>query len=144
MLNVDDMIGRAFVEALKAHAGQVDKSGAPYIGHVARVAACVEGRDEIVVALLHDVVEDTEVTLSDLAAVFPDDIIEAVDAITHRPGEPREHYYRRVAKNALARRVKLADIADNSSPQRMSLLDSATRARLEKKYAKALEQLEAD
>lgn len=144
MMNVDEMIGRAFVRALRAHAGQVDKSGAPYIGHVARVAASVEGRDEIVVALLHDVVEDTGVSLSDLADDFPDDIIEAVDAITHRPGEPREDYYRRVAKNALARCVKLADIADNASPQRMSLLDEATRMRLEKKYAKALEHLEAD
>ncbi|MBF9061037.1 HD domain-containing protein [Rhodobacterales bacterium HKCCSP123] len=133
----DELIGRAFTVAFRAHAGQTDKSGAPYIGHVVRVAAGVVTVEEVVVALLHDVVEDTDVTLAALEQHFPVHILQAVGAITRRPSEAPAEYYARVAANPLARAVKAADIADNSSPARMSLLDDATRGRLSEKYAKA-------
>lgn len=126
--------------ATKAHEGQVDKAGQPYIEHPRRVAARLP--EELKpVAWLHDVVEDTGVTLEALAAAFPAWIVEAVDALTHRDGEPRTDYYRRVAANDAARQVKLADIADNSDPARLAQLDAGTRTRLEAKYAKALSQL---
>ena len=126
------------------HAGQTDKAGQPYIGHVSRVAAHVSGdHDAETVAWLHDVVEDTSVELSDLALVFEPHIVAAVDAITRRERELPADYYRRVRGNELARRVKLADIADNSDPVRLAGLDSATRERLQRKYQHALEAVSA-
>lgn len=139
-------IGAAFELALTAHAGQVDKAGAPYIGHVARVAARVpEGPDSDaarVVALLHDVVEDTDVTLAEVEAQFGADIAQAVEALTRRKSEPGEAYYARVRNNPLALIVKRADIADNADPARLSLLPEETRDRLTRKYATARAALE--
>lgn len=137
------MIGTAFERALTAHKGQTDKSGQAYIGHVVRVAAAVEGEAQTVVALLHDVVEDCDVTLDQIRAEFGDKIAKAVDAITRRDGEAPGAYYARIAANALALPVKLADIADNSNPARLALLPDETRHRLEQKYAKALHALGA-
>lgn len=137
------------VDAAKAiahrhHADQADKAGRPYIGHVSRVAAQLSGdHDAETVAWLHDVVEDTTVDLTDLGAEFEPHIVAAVDAITRRAGEDPTEYYRRVRGNDLARRVKLADIADNSDPARLADLDSATRERLERKYRHALEAVSA-
>lgn len=133
---------RAEAIARAAHSGQVDKSGQPYIEHPARVAARVQG-DELLeaIAWLHDVIEDTDVQLADLRAEFPDAVVDAVEAISHRAGEPRVDYYARVARNPLARQVKDADIDDNTDPARTALLDSATRTRLAAKYAAAREAL---
>lgn len=130
--------------ATQAHAGQVDKAGQPYILHPMRVAKrfhLVQEVDFAVVALLHDVVEDTHVTLNDLHRMFPTHIVAAVDAITHRKNEPRDAYYQRVKANPLAHRVKLADVDDNSDPERLASLDVATRKRLETKYAHARQAL---
>lgn len=137
------MIGAAFELALAAHQGQTDKAGMAYIGHVARVAAGVETDAERVVALLHDVVEDCDVPLADIEAKFGAEIAAGVDAMTRRNGEAADDYYARVRANPLALRVKRADIADNSSPERLKLLDEATRERLTKKYADALNALGA-
>lgn len=130
--------------ATKAHEGQVDKVGDPYIGHPARIAASlpeseVDGR---IVAWLHDVVEDTTVTLNDLEqAGFPSEIIVAVDAITHRDDESNDEYYARVRANPIALRVKLADIADNSNEERRARLDPETAERLRVKYKEAIQVL---
>lgn len=133
---------RAEAIARAAHVDQVDKSGRPYIEHPARVAARVHGNELLeAIAWLHDVVEDTDVQLVDLQSQFPLEVVDAVDAITHRSGEPRADYYARVARNPLARRVKEADIDDNTDPARTALLDDATRARLAAKYAAAREAL---
>lgn len=130
--------------AHREHADQADKAGQPYIGHVSRVAAHMSGdHDAETVAWLHDVVEDTSVELADLGAEFAPHIVAAVDAITRRTGEDPAEYYRRVRDNDLARRVKLADIADNSDPVRLAGLDSTTRERLERKYRHALEAVSA-
>ncbi|BBZ53956.1 HD domain-containing protein [Mycolicibacterium phocaicum] len=137
------------LEAAKAiahreHSHQSDKAGQPYIGHVSRVAARVsDDHDAETVAWLHDVVEDTSIELSDLGDEFAPHVVAAVDAITRRVGEAPADYYRRVRGNDLARRVKLADIADNSDPVRLAGLDSATRERLERKYRQALEAVSA-
>lgn len=129
--------------ATSAHEGQVDKSGRPYIGHPLRVMASVEGEHAQMAAVLHDVIEDTPVTAEDLTARgCPSDVVDAVVALSHLPGEPQEDYLRRVAANPLAVTVKRADIADNLSPARTARLDDATRARLEIKYATALRLLD--
>lgn len=127
----------ASVLAQVAHAGQTDKSGQPYILHPIRVSQAVSrhGTAHEIVALLHDTVEDTAVTLDHLALLFPHHIVKAVDAITHRPNEPRTGYLSRVVSNELAIVVKRADIADNSSPERMAALSESDRDRLTKKYS---------
>ncbi|MFW2543918.1 HD domain-containing protein [Primorskyibacter sp. 2E107] len=135
------MIGAAFELALSAHAGQTDKAGMAYIGHVARVAAGVTDEIDVVVALLHDVVEDCDIPLAQIADQFGPRVAEAVDAITRRPDERPETYYARVAANPIATRVKRADIADNSHPARLALLDAETRDRLTRKYQTALRHL---
>lgn len=126
--------------AAAAHAGQVDKLGAPYNTHPARVAASLRSASASAqaVAWLHDVIEDTAVTAEDLAAAgFSSPVVDAVVAITRVPHEAGEAYYRRVAGNALALEVKYADISDNLLPDRVAQLDPATRDRLAGKYAKA-------
>lgn len=138
---------RARYIAEVAHRGQPDKVGADYIGHPHRIAVSLiaQKASHVAVALgwLHDVVEDTALTLDDIAAAFPlmDDLIAALDAITARPNEPRTDYYDRVKANAIALEVKLVDIADNTDPARTAQLDEATRDRLADKYAKALAHL---
>ena len=137
----DSLIALAREIATRAHAGQVDKSGAAYIGHPERVAARLTSPEAQVVGLLHDVVEDTDVTVEELRESFPDDIVEAVVAISQLPNERRLDYYARVNANTLAREVKLADIADTMSPPRMTNLDRRTRERLLRTYREALDVL---
>lgn len=136
-MELDHMVSAADALAEQAHAGQTDKAGRPYVEHPRRVAARFEDPVLRTVALLHDVVEDTHVTLNDLHRLFPTNVVMAVDALTHRKGEDRDLYYRRVRANERARLVKHADIDDNADPQRLALLDEATRDRLVAKYEKA-------
>ncbi len=126
--------------AASAHAGQVDKSGGPYIAHVERVAAGVaaHGPDAAMAAWLHDLVEDSGLTLADLEeAGVPPQVLDAVDALTKRPGEPYLDAVRRAAAHPLARLVKLADNADNSDETRLAALEPTEAARLRQKYAEA-------
>lgn len=139
---------RARSIATRAHRGQTDKSGADYIDHPRRVADRARhyaraGQEDAaeVVGWLHDVVEDTAVTLDDLRADFPEEIVTGVDAMTRRPDEDGDAYYRRVAAHPLARAVKQADLDDNTDPARTALLDEETRERLAHKYAHAREVL---
>jgi (p)ppGpp synthase/HD superfamily hydrolase len=129
----------AIALATAAHDGQVDKSGRPYIGHPLRVMASVTGEHAQMAAVLHDVIEDTPVTASDLLAHgCPAVVVDAVVALSHLPGEPQEDYLRRVSADPLALTVKRADIADNLSPARLARLDAETQERLKIKYARAL------
>ena len=131
--------------AVEAHAGQKDKSGAPYILHPLRVMSQMECEEGMMAGVLHDVVEDTAVTLTDLQqAGIPDRVVQAVDCLTKRDDEPATAYLSRVKANALATRVKRADIADNTSPDRLSLLPESEQQRLREKYAGALGFLAAD
>lgn len=158
-----EMIRLADSIADKAHEGQTDRNGWPYISHPRRVAlgarqlvsemaastlpevSLEELKTEAqIVALLHDTVEDTGVSLAYLARHFSARIVDAIDALTHRPGESLESYLSRVRVNDLARLVKLADIADNTDPQRMALLDEPTRAKLTEKYEYSLKLLHLD
>jgi (p)ppGpp synthase/HD superfamily hydrolase len=129
--------------ARRAHEGQLDKGGRPYIGHPLRVMGRLTGNRERMVAVLHDVIEDTPVTAADLTtAGCPPDVVTAVIAISKLPGEDQNAYLTRVAANPLALTVKRADIADNMSPDRMGRLDAPTQARLTAKYTAALHLLD--
>src|SRR5688572_17629284 len=100
---------KAIAVATAAHAGQQDKEGLPYIMHPLRVMSRVEGDDAQIVAVLHDVVEDTSTTLDDLrAAGFDDRILEAVSCVTHDKQEPYADYVVRCKANPIAQQVKLA------------------------------------
>jgi (p)ppGpp synthase/HD superfamily hydrolase len=135
-------LDEAIQVARRAHEGQLDKSGRPYIGHPLRVMGSLRGEHERMAAVLHDVVEDTSVTLADLkAAGCPDEVLAAVAAVSRQPGEDQAAYLARVAANPIARAVKRADIADNMSPERLARLDAETQERLRAKYESALRQL---
>ncbi len=102
--------------AALAHDGQTDKTGAPYIFHPLRVASTFSDEMLQVIAVLHDLVEDTDTTLSDLDARFPQAVVNAVDALTRRSEESYKEFIDRVARNPNARLVKIADIRDNLRP----------------------------
>lgn len=129
--------------ATKAHRGQVDKAGVDYINHPATVAASVATDEEKAVAWLHDVVEDTSTTLDDLRSVgLSEEIVGAVDAMTHREDEEYlTEYIPRIKANALARSVKLADLAHNMDTSRLGTLTGKDKSRLAK-YAEAKRILE--
>ncbi|HEV7435221.1 MAG TPA: HD domain-containing protein [Pseudorhizobium sp.] len=130
-------IERAAAIAKQAHADQVDKAGAPYITHPIRVAGAVEGEEAKIVALLHDVVEDSEWTLDRLRDEgFSNAVVNAVDALTHKDQEDYFDAVRRAKANPLARIVKLADLADNSDRTRLREVTEQDERRLEK-YARA-------
>ncbi|HEY7592593.1 MAG TPA: phosphohydrolase [Actinophytocola sp.] len=130
--------------ARRAHEGQLDKSGRPYIAHPLRVMGHLRNEHERMTAVLHDVVEDTDVTLDDLTALgCPPDVLAALTAISRRPGEAQADYLARVMANPIALAVKRADIADNMSVDRMGRLDAATQQRLQAKYEAALRVLDA-
>jgi (p)ppGpp synthase/HD superfamily hydrolase len=130
---------RAEQIAREAHGDARNKhSGERYILHVERVVTHLRkmGADDLTLAVawLHDVVEDTAVTLADLAGQFGDDLVSAVDAITHRFGETRLAYYARVGANRVALCVKMSDLRDNTDPERRAVLPEQTRRRLDEKY----------
>lgn len=133
------LLRRAISLALEAHGEQLDKAGEPYILHPLAVMQSVREWDEKVVAVLHDVLEDTYVTVAVLESEgFPPHIVEALCVLTHGRGESYlESYLPRVRANTLATLVKLADIAHNSSPVRLAQLDRETRERLTKQYLEA-------
>lgn len=138
------IVERAKELAHRAHAGQVDKAGRPYIEHVARVAAAVSDDPEAeAVAWLHDTIEDCEEFREEVYELLPIEILVSVLALSRNVQFPPyvEGYYERVKLDRIALRVKLADIADNADEFRLALLDEKTAARLRRKYKKALREL---
>lgn len=150
-LSIEERRGVAHNLAAWIHRDQVDKGGVDYMQHPLRVEARMRPDDWTgrILALLHDTVEDSKdghsAILSILSFIcFPDEIVEALLAITKFPGEPQSTYLDRVKANPIALRVKLADIADNMDESRLALLDMATAKRLREKYAAALRHLRAE
>ena len=132
---------KAYEIAKKAHLGQVDKAGEDYIKHPEKVASFVKTDEEKAVAYLHDVIEDTELTLEDLHEYeFSKEVIEAVDIITKKKGEDYRSYLNSVKKNKLARAVKLADLRHNSDLTRLTKVTEKDIERKEK-YQKAIDFL---
>ncbi len=133
----------AIVLALEAHRGQVYPAPEPepYIFHPLRVMLGVTSRVAQIVAVLHDVVEDSDTTLSALAELgFSQAILDALDCITHRPGEAYEDYVDRLAANPVARQVKLSDLRDNLANNRALPPTSGNLARIAR-YERALRAL---
>lgn len=134
---------RAIAIAAMAHEGQVDKAGMPYILHPLRMMLGVDTPEARMAAVLHDVVEDTAMTLEQLRAEgFPEAVVEAVEALTKRDGEDYEAFIRRLAPNPIARKVKLADLRDNFDLSRIAQPTERDRQRIEK-YRRAIQYLEA-
>ena len=123
---------RAICIAAEAHAGQVDKAGQPYILHPLRVMLRLETDEERIAAVLHDVVEDTSVTLEQLEkAGFSRVVLAAVEALTKLPGEGRMAAAARAAAHRVARNVKLADNAENMDLSRIANPTAKDLARIE-------------
>lgn len=131
------MLSDAIAMAVEAHRGQVDKAGAPYILHPLRLMLQQRDMPRRIAAILHDVVEDGGVTLETITAKFGAEIAAAVDALTHRDGEPYDLFVTRCATDPIARDVKRADIEDNLDLSRLPEITEKDRARAEK-YRKAL------
>ncbi|ODT95118.1 MAG: phosphohydrolase [Rhodanobacter sp. 67-28] len=130
-------VAMAKAVALRAHAGQIDKAGAPYVGHVARVAARVAGNPLTeAVAWLHDVLEDCPAHAAELHA-FPPDVVAAVSLLTRTADVASEMYYERIRQSPVALAVKLADLADNAAPDRLAKLLETVAQRLRAKYEHA-------
>ena len=112
--------------AALAHRGQTDKAGKPYILHPLRVMLSLPDETARIVAMLHDVLEDTAVTVADLReAGYSDEILNALDALTRKSSESYEEFIDRAGAIPLARRVKLADIADNLDESRLEQIREA-------------------
>jgi (p)ppGpp synthase/HD superfamily hydrolase len=119
--------------AVLAHKGQKDKAGQPYILHPLRMMCRMRTEKEMIAAVLHDVIEDTHYTLDELRkAGYPLDVIEAVDYLTHREDENYEAFIERIKGNALAVRVKLADLEDNMDIRRLNGLQEKDKERLQR------------
>lgn len=129
---------KAILIAATAHQGQVDKAGAPYILHPLRVMFSCKTQEEQICGVLHDVIEDTYMTLDDLRKEgFSETIINAIDALTKRSGETYEEFINRILLSPIACQVKLADLRDNMDLTRLSQANKADYARV-KKYQSAM------
>jgi len=134
-------IENAIELALRAHKGQKDKAGAPYILHPLRIMLAMDTDAERQAAVLHDVIEDGGVTPEMLRSKgFSEDVCSAVVALTKTPGESYNEYLCRVNENPIARKVKMADLNDNMNLNRIKAPTQKDRKRIEK-YKKAMEFL---
>lgn len=134
---------QAIMLATQAHQGQVDKAGAPYILHPLRLMLRMRSETAMIVAVLHDVIEDTPYTLDDLrAAGYAHEVVAALDCLTRRDGESYAEFIARLQPNDLARAVKLADLEDNMDLSRIADPQPRDLERLHK-YRHAWEQLRA-
>ncbi|MFD1291476.1 hypothetical protein ACFQ5B_17425, partial [Laceyella putida] len=137
------LLEKALSIATKAHSGQLDKGGKPYILHPLSVMMRVDSLEEKIVALLHDVIEDTEITISDLQqAGFYEKIIDAIQAVTRQNDETYEQFIERIAHNPLAIQVKLADLEENMDLSRISEPTPKHFQRLER-YQSAYKRLQS-
>jgi len=134
---------KAMCLAYEAHHGQVDKVGVPYIFHPMHLAEQMDDEVSCCAALLHDVVEDTPVTLEALAEVFPAEVVRIVSLLTHEKGQDYLEYVRALKDDPIARRIKLADLAHNSDQTRCigAGLPEEKLAYWRQKYQKAMELL---
>ena len=138
-----ELTNKAMKIAYAAHHGQVDYNGIPYIFHPIHLAEAMEDEISCCAALLHDVVEDTEVTMEELAKEFPPEVIEVLKLLTHEEGVDYFDYVRSIKGNPIAVKIKLADLAHNSDQSRCigSGLTEEKLAYWRQKYAKALDIL---
>ena len=146
-LSLNQLLGRAVAIAATAHQNQLDKANAPYILHPLRLLLRGQTPLEQIVAVLHDVVEDSDWTLEQLAAEgFPSEAIAALNCLTRRSDESYDEFIDRVLTNSLAMRVKRYDLEDNMTLTRMTVLTAKDVERLQRYHAvyqRLLQALEA-
>ena len=137
-----DLTKKAMKLCFQAHKDQVDKSGLPYVFHPFHLAEQMPDEVTTAVALLHDVVEDTDYTIEDLVREgFPPEVTDAVKMMTHDDAVPYLDYVRGMKENPVTRTVKLADLKHNSDITRLDTVDEKAIKRVEK-YKKAIAILE--
>lgn len=137
------MLEKAIEIAVEAHRGQIDKAGKEYILHPMRVMLRGRNDTEMIVGILHDVVEDTPITIDMLRLEgFPEDILTAIECVTKRRGESYGTFIDRVLTNPLATQVKLYDMEDNMNRDRIPYPTPKDEARFRKyeKYHKVILQ----
>ena len=126
-----------------AHKEQEDKTGMPYVFHPFHLAEQMDTETEVICALLHDVIEDTDYSFSDLREMgFPSEVIEVLTLLTHEADVPYMDYVKRLSVNPTARKIKLYDLRHNSDQTRLDVIDERAKLRAEK-YRVAIEYLES-
>lgn len=137
-----EMTKKALKLCFEAHKEQIDKSGMPYVFHPFHLAEQMQNEESTIVALLHDVIEDTDYTLDDLRKVgFDDSVLAAINLMTHEDGVPYMDYVEQIKTNHIAKTVKLADLRHNSDMTRLDVVTSRDRERADK-YSSAIKSLE--
>ena len=131
---------KAMIIAYNAHMNQFDRANVPYIYHPIHLAEQMDNENECIVALLHDVVEDTDITFEQLEKEFPTEVIQALKLLTHDKNVDYMDYIEKIKKNSIAKKVKIADITHNSDETRLDEITPNDITRREK-YKKALELL---
>ena len=136
-----DMTKKALKLSFEAHKDQVDKSGMPYIYHPFHLAEQMKDEDTTIVALLHDVVEDTDITVDDIRKMgFNEEVCEALKLMTHDDNVPYIEYVSKLKRNPMAKIVKIADLEHNRDLTRLNAVDEKALKRVEK-YKRAMEEL---
>ena len=135
-----ELTKKALMLCFNAHRDQLDKGGMPYVFHPFHVAEKMTSEETVIVALLHDVVEDTEYTLDDIRGMgFPKPVLDALALMTHDETVPYMDYIAKVRENPIAKAVKLADLSHNSDPARLEKITEADKRRFNKyRTAKAI------
>lgn len=132
---------KALKLAYEKHAGQLDKAGLPYIFHPFHLAEQMDDEDSTVVALLHDVVEDTDTTIEDLAEMgFSDQVLKALQLLTHQKTVDYFEYIKTISANEIATKVKIADLTHNSDLTRLNAITEKDKDRVAK-YKECLDYL---
>ena len=130
--------------ALEVHAGQRDRYGRPYILHPLYLMSQMDTEVEMMAAVLHDVIEDSDMTLDDLRQLgLPEEVVQAVSLLTHDESDSYDDYVRKLKPNRIARKIKLADLLHNMDIRRMDRVTEKDAARLDK-YRRAWERLTTD
>lgn len=136
-----DDLDNAIELACKAHKGQVDKAGQPYILHPLRLMLKFKNTQEQIVAVLHDTIEDSDMTLKDLANYgFSELILDALDCLSKRENEGYEEFIKRILPNDLAKKIKIEDIKDNLDLTRIESINNEDLKRVSK-YHNSLQAL---
>ena len=136
-----DLTKKALKLCFEAHKEQVDKTGMPYVFHPFHLAEQMDDELSTICALLHDVVEDTDMTFEKLLNMgFPIEVIDVLKLLTHEDSVPYMDYVIKISTNPIAKKVKIADLKHNSDTTRLSIIDEKAKKRCEK-YKQALDLL---
>lgn len=144
-MDLGDILDKVILFSAAKHQGQKDKSGKPYILHPIEVMCSVKTTEEKIVAITHDLIEDTDTTLEDLKKLgVPDRLLKSIDSVTRRKSEDYLDFIKRVSKDKIGIKVKIADIKHNTREDRVENLDIFVVRKLMNKYYNALDLLGID